>query len=153
MTTIATTSSATASSPTAVSAAPGAVAHRRLVRAACVVGAGLLNGAVFTVAHAAGVDFVITDPVEGAHPMAFTLPVIVVASMVFALLGWVSLALFERFTRRAARNWTALAVTVAALSMIPIGIELATPATRVMLGVIHALVLVALLPALRTTRR
>jgi hypothetical protein len=124
-------------------------AGRRLVRAGSVVAAGALNGLVFVAAKAAGTDFVITDPGQGAEPHAFAAAEIVVISMVFALLGWASLALFERFTGRAAQNWAVLAVAVTLLS---IGIEIATTGTRVMLGVVHALVLVALIPAWRTAR-
>jgi heme A synthase len=125
---------------------------RRLVRAGSVVAAGGLNGVVFLAAKAAGTAFVITDPVDGAEPHAFTVVDIALVSVVFALLGWAALALFERFSRRAARNWTMLAVAVTLLSMVPIGIEIATAGTRVMLAVIHTLVLVALIPALRTAR-
>jgi hypothetical protein len=66
------------------------------------------------------------------------------------LVGWVVLALLERFTRRARAIWSTLAVIVLALSFAPIWLVGATTGTRAALVVLHiavAAVLVPLMPS------
>lgn len=124
----------------------------RRVRATAVVGAVLANSVLYMGARALGTDFQITDPGQTeAHQ--FILSEIAGFTALFALLGWGSLALLERVTRRAKAVWTMLAGTVLVLSFVPIGIEQATPATKAMLTVIHIAVAVALVPMLRTAAR
>lgn len=120
-------------------------------RGTAVVAAIVANSAIFLGARALGTEFQITDPgATEAHQ--FIVPEIAVFTAFFALLGWGSLALLERVTRRAKVVWTTLAAAVLVLSYVPIGIEQATPATKAMLAVIHTVVAVALVPMLRTAR-
>ncbi|MBO2451300.1 hypothetical protein J4573_29700 [Actinomadura barringtoniae] len=141
--------SQTHAQPQTVPAARKAVRRARAKAAGVAVAA---NGAIYLAASALGVDFMLTDSAspEGHH---LILPEIAVFSLVFALLGWGSLALLERFTRHAKGIWTALAGTVLALSFAPIFLEQAGAATRVSLIVIHVVVAAALLPMLRHTAR
>jgi hypothetical protein len=125
------------------------VTPRRLFRAVTVGGAALSSAAVFAVAHAAGTDFTITDPGQGKVPHTFVAPEIAIVTLVIGLLGWATLALLERWTRRPHLIWTVLAASVLVLSYVPIGIEVATTSTRIMLAVIHTVVAVALVPLLR----
>ena len=121
----------------------------RRVRAKAVGVAVAASTALYLAASAAGVDFLIIDP--GSKQEAHHLIVLEIAafSLVFALLGWGSLAPLERVTRHARAVWGALAGAVLALSFVLIGIEQATASTRAVLAVIHIVVAVALLPLLR----
>ncbi|RZU73022.1 hypothetical protein EV384_1414 [Micromonospora kangleipakensis] len=125
-----------------------ATARRRRQRVLGVGAAVAANSLLYLAARAAGADFVLTDPgATEAHPLI--LPEIAVFSLVFALLGWGALALLERFTRHARIVWGVLAGTVLLASFVPIFIERATVDTRIMLGVLHVVVALALLPMLR----
>lgn len=121
---------------------------RRRQRAQAVGVAVVASGVLYLGARAAGTDFVLTDP-GATESHALILPEIVVFALVFALLGWGTLALLERVTRHGRTVWSALAGTVLAASFIPIFIERATVDTRVMLCLIHVAVALALLPMLR----
>jgi hypothetical protein len=124
-------------------------ATTRRPRATAVAIATVATSALYLAAHALGTDFKLTDPGKTeAHQLI--LPEIIVFTLLPALLGWGSLALLERFTRRAQTIWTALAVTVVALSMIPIGLEQATTSTKVMLFLIHLAVGAVLIPSFRS---
>ncbi|WP_067472556.1 DUF6069 family protein [Actinomadura hibisca] len=136
----------------ALSVRPRPAVSTRRLRATMVGLAPVLNGAVYLAASTLGVDFDLTAP-GAAEPYHFTLPVIVVASLLFALLGWAALALLERWTRHAVTIWSVLAATVTVLSMVPIGIEDGTWATRISLALTHVVVAAALLPTLRASSR
>jgi uncharacterized membrane protein len=123
--------------------------RRRLGRAATVVGAAVVTTAVFLAARAAGADFTITDPGEGKVPHTFVAAEIATVTVVFGLLGWLTLAALERWSRRAHRIWVTLALVVVLLSLVPIWIERATTETRLGLAVVHIVVGLALLPLLR----
>jgi hypothetical protein len=99
---------------------------------------------------ATGVDFVLSDDMGTA---AISLPVTAVATAIFGLLGWGTLALLERFTRRARAIWTGLAVAITALSIVPIFLEHATTGTRIGLTVLHLAVAAVLVPVFRATAR
>ncbi|MFC0507795.1 DUF6069 family protein [Micromonospora costi] len=126
----------------------GATTRRRRQRALGVATAVVATSVIYLVARAAGTDFTLTDPgATRSHPLI--LPEIAAFSLVFALLGWGSLALLERFTARARVVWSGLAGTVLLASFIPVFLERATVDTRVMLCVLHVVVALALLPMLR----
>jgi hypothetical protein len=120
---------------------------RRRARAVATGAATLLPAAVWLVAHALGAGFVLTDS-QGTATIG--LPVVLAFSLLFALLGWGSLALMERRIARAATWWTALAVTVALLSLVPVFVEQATGGTKAALALIHLAVAVA--PAVSAQR-
>jgi hypothetical protein len=133
-------------------AARSATAPRqvRRFRLLAVGAAVIANSVLYLVAHALGTDFVLTDP---GNPVPHPLIVAEIAgiTLVFSLLGWGTLALLERFTRRARVIWGVLATVVLALSFVPLGIEHATVDTKIMLGVFHLVVAAALFPMLRRT--
>ncbi|MEV4809791.1 DUF6069 family protein [Micromonospora avicenniae] len=140
-------------SPIAVRTRPAtrtvsATTRRRRQRALGVGGAVVANSLLYLAGRAAGTDFTLTDP-GATQSHQLILPEIAAFSLVFALLGWGSLALLERFTRHARTVWSALAGVVLLASFVPVFIEQATVDTRVMLCVLHAVVAAALLPMLR----
>ncbi|MBF9129788.1 hypothetical protein I0C86_12575 [Plantactinospora sp. S1510] len=122
----------------------------RRFRLLAVGAAVLANATLYSVAHAVGTDFVLTAP-NNPVPHPLILAEIVGITLVFSLLGWGTLALLERFTRRARVIWGSLATALLALSFVPLGIELATVDTKVMLGLMHLVVAAALFPMLRQT--
>ena len=138
---------------TAATSSPGtarsAAAQRRIARGTAVVGAMALNAVLWGIASLLGADFVLTDSTGTG---AVTLPVAVIFTAIFGLLGWGTLALLERFTARAVAIWTGLAVAVALLSIVPIFLEGASTATRVALTVLHLAVAAVLVPVFRRTR-
>jgi Family of unknown function (DUF6069) len=119
-------------------------AGTRRIRAAAVGAAVLANAALYLAGRALNVSFELTDPgATTAHQLI--LPEIVAFTALFALLGWGSLALLERFTRHARTVWTGLAGAVLLLSFVPIFIEQADAATRAALVIIHLTVAAALI--------
>ena len=127
-----------------------APATRRLFRAGSVVAASAGASAAWLLASAAGVDFLLSD-VTGS--VTISLPITIVFSLVFGLLGWAALAGFERFTRRPRASWTVAAVTVLVLSYVPIFLEDATVGTKIGLVLVHSAVAAVLVPALRRNAR
>lgn len=132
----------------AVATDEATVRTRRRARAVAVGAATLLPTAVWLPAYALGVRFVLTDSQGTA---TISLPIVLAFSLLFGLLGWASLALLERLTRRAPTWWTTLAAAVAALSLIPVLAEDATGGTKAALILIHLTVAAALIPLLRRT--
>jgi hypothetical protein len=125
-------------------------ARRRLRRGGAVLGAVAANGVLWSVGAAFGVDYRLSDSAGSA---IIALPVALIATALFALLGWGALAVLERVSRRAQAIWTGLAVGVAALSEVPIFLEQATTGTRVALFILHAAVAAVLIPTFRASRR
>ena len=107
---------------------------------------------IYLVASGAGVPFELTDPGK-TQPVHLTLVTIAGVAAFFALAGWAALALLERYSRRASRIWSMLAGAVLLLSYVPIGIEHATPATKITLALIHTTVAATLVLMLRRTIR
>ncbi|PZG02440.1 DUF6069 family protein [Micromonospora deserti] len=125
-----------------------AAGRRRRQRARWVGAAVAANSLLYLVARAAGTDFTLTEPdAMRSHPLI--LPEIAIFSLVFALLGWGTLALLERYIRHARVVWSVLAGAVLLASFVPVFIEQATVDTRIMLCVLHVVVALALLPMLR----
>ena len=135
-----TTTSATLATP-ATTGAP----DRRL-RAGAVGGALLATSAVWLVGHVLGVTFQVA---AGGPPQTFTLPFLAGFTLQVALAGWVTLAILERYTRHALRIWTALGVTVLALSFAPIALAGASAPTKAALSLIHLSVAGVLLVTMR----
>jgi hypothetical protein len=130
-------------------ASAGTTTRRWISRAATVVGAVALTTVSFLIARAAGADFTITDPAENAVPYTFQPADIAVVTTFISVLGWVTLAALERWTRQPRKIWSILAVIVVLLSFVPIWVERATTETRIGLVVVHLAVAVGLLPLLR----
>lgn len=130
--------------------APSTARDRRLRRATAVVGTAAVNAVLWAVGAGLGVDYVLSDSMGTA---VISLPVAVIATSVFALLGWGTLALLERFTRHGMAIWTVLAVVVALLSVVPVFLEEATAGTHAALTVLHLAVAAVLVPLVRRTHR
>jgi heme A synthase len=121
---------------------------RRQARAVSVAAAVICASAIYLVAAAAGVDFKLTSP-GGSSSGHLTLAIIAEFTLFCSGLGWATLAILERRIRRAHAVWGTLAAAVLLLSYVPIGIEQASTATRIMLVLIHTSVAAALFPMLR----
>lgn len=134
------TTSATLATPATISAP-----DRRL-RAGAVGGALLATGAVWLAGHALGVTFQVAT---GGPPQTFTLPFLLGFTLQVALAGWVTLAILERYTRHAMGIWTALGVSVLALSFAPIALAGASAPTKAALSLIHLSVAGVLLVTMR----
>jgi hypothetical protein len=124
------------------------VSARRPVRAIAVGGAVLAASLLWLVARALGVTFRV-DPHHGHPPQVLSLPLIIGFALFFCLLGWASLALLERLTRRAKAIWTALGVVVLLLSFVPIISVSASAGTRAALSLIHCSIAAVLIPSMR----
>jgi hypothetical protein len=138
----------TTATTTQTTASAGTAWGVRRTRAAAVAAAVAATAVLYLLAAAAGVDFVLSDPGSGetsrltvARAAGFTLQV--------SLVGWVAMALLERFTRHARTIWAVLAGAVLVLSFVPVGYFQATASTRVTLAALHVVVAAALLPMLR----
>jgi len=121
-------------------------APNRRLRAGAVGGALLATGAVSLAGHALGVTFQVAT---GGPPQTFTLPFLLGFTLQIALAGWVALAILEHYTRHALRIWTALGVTVLAVSFAPIALAGASAPTKAALSLIHLSVAGVLLVAMR----
>jgi len=126
--------------------------HRRLGRLGTVAGAALITTGGFLILRAAGADFTITDPGQGKPPHTFVAPEIAMVTVFFGVLGWLTLAGLERWTRRPRKIWGSTALVVVLLSLVPIWIEVATTQTRFSLAVVHIVVGLTLVPLLRFGR-
>lgn len=133
-------------STTLARTAPG---PRRRARGLAVVGAVLAAAAVWVVAVVLlGVGLTAST---GGSSQEVGLIAVVGASLLACLVGWGLLAVLERFTRRAALVWTAVAVVVVLVSMLgPLtsGAGAAGTAVFVLLHLVPAVVLV---PVMRRT--
>ncbi|MCI4066649.1 DUF6069 family protein [Micromonospora sp. R77] len=117
-------------------------------RALGVAAAVLACVLIWVLGRIAGVDYTVTNP--GQPAMDVGVGSVVIFSLVASLVGWAALIALERFTSRATAIWTALAVVVALLSLLPLAGSEADGSTKLTLGAMHlavAAVLIALLPA------
>ena len=122
------------------------IVTRRLVRATSVVAAAAGASAVWLLVSATGTDFLLSD---STGSVTISLPITIIFSLIFGVLGWAALAVAERFVRRPQAVWTRLAVAVWALSLVPIFLEDATAGTKIGLLLVHTAVAAVLIPALR----
>ena len=134
----------TTSAPPATPATTGAPDGR--LRVGAVGGALLATSAVWLAGHALGVIFQVAT---GGPPQTFTLPFLLGFTLQIALAGWVTLAILEHYTRHALGIWTALGVTVLALSFAPISLAGASAPTKAALSLIHLSVAGVLLVTMR----
>lgn len=122
-----------------------AVRRRRGLTVAGATAAAVL---LWIVAAATGVDF---EVAAMGPPMTVSLPLVVAAALFASLAGWGVLALLERRTSRARQIWTALAVAVLLISLVPLPTAEAPAATRVCLALMHISVGAVLIPGLRAS--
>ncbi|WP_026411315.1 DUF6069 family protein [Actinomadura oligospora] len=121
---------------------------RRRTRAAAVGVAVLATSALWLIAHLLGAHLRV-DQHNGQGPQTIGLPLVAGVTLVISMLGWGTLALMERFLRRAVAAWSVLAVVVLALSFAPMLFAEASLGTKTTLSLIHLTVAAILIPTLR----
>ncbi|MFI7274027.1 DUF6069 family protein [Streptomyces sp. NPDC049879] len=128
---------------------PGRTATRGLAVAGAVVAAALVQLVGDPVL---GVDLVFTQGDQ--EPRDLDTAAFVLFAAVAALLAWALLALLERFAPARARTvWTATAVVVLVLSMLPVLNVEATGGAKAVLALAHVAVAAVLIPPLRRTAK
>ena len=108
-------------------------------------GAVLSTAALWIIARIFDIDLRV-DPRNGQPPNEIALPFAAAMALVVALLGWGTRALLGRFTRHAARVWTAVAGVVLVVSFLPILAVEATGGTKAVLALMHLAVAACLIP-------
>jgi hypothetical protein len=131
-----------------LTAPPAIHAANRRLRACGVAGTLLATGTLWLAGHALGVTFKVAAHSGGA-PQTFSPAFLLGFTLQIALAGWATLAILEHYTRRAVRIWTALGVTVLALSFVPIAVAGANAGTKTALCLIHIIVGSILLSTMR----
>jgi hypothetical protein len=116
-----------------------------------VGGAVLSTAALWIIARILGIDLRV-DPRNGQPPGEIALPFAAAMALVVALLGWGTRALLGRFTRHAARVWTAVAGVVLVVSFLPILAVGATGGTKAILALMHLAVAACLVPVFGRSR-
>lgn len=123
--------------------------HTRLI----VVGAALVAVAVaWTLARVA------LGPLEApqlgeTEPTAVTLPIVLLMTLQFVVIGWLALAAAERWAPRVARFWQPVAWVLVALSLLPlVNPAIETPA-KLGLGLLHLVVAAVVIPGLARAGR
>ncbi|WP_435207643.1 DUF6069 family protein [Micromonospora sp. bgisy143] len=106
-------------------------------RAVAVVVAVLAAVAVWSIATLSGAQLTVD---QGAGPQDVTVLAVVLNAAIAALLGWGLLAVLERFSARARRIWTGIALTVLVLSLVPASLVGASAGTRAALVLMHLVV-------------
>ncbi|MEV6693746.1 DUF6069 family protein [Micromonospora sp. NPDC051196] len=133
------------SSTTAPSVSTSASLRRRSLGVLAAVAACV---AIWLLGALGGADYAVRSP--GQPELVVNLVPVVVVSLGAALLGWMALALLERFTgQRATTIWFSLVMAATLLSFAPLLQVDATPGAKIALGAMHLAVpavLVAQLP-------
>jgi hypothetical protein len=123
----------------------------RVRRLGAVLVAALANGVVWLVADAAGVDFAVEPPGQGA--IRVDLVAAIVVTLLTGIVAWGLLALLERVTRRGYAIWFVIAVLVFLVFLIPPISSDATTGTTAALLTMHTVEAVVLAVGFRTARR
>ena len=122
----------------------------RRARALAVTGAVAAALAIWAVGEPLlGHDLVVQQ--EGQQPRDLGAAAIGVFALAPSLLGWALLAALERVTPLAARIWTAAAMTLLAVSFLPIISVQASGGSKVVLALTHVAVGAALIPVFHRT--
>jgi hypothetical protein len=129
---------------------PGTPTRRRTLRATAMLIAAAATSVVWLLAHAAGASFTL---MASGKTLTIGLPAVIGFTLWFSGLGWITLALLERYSGSAAKTWTRLAAGVLLLSLVPIFAEHASAGTRTALLLIHLTVAAVLIPVFRHTAK
>ncbi|MFE2727643.1 DUF6069 family protein [Kitasatospora sp. NPDC059327] len=123
----------------------GSARRTRLI----AVGGGVLAATlIWVVARVLDVDLTVEQG-GGKDPMHVNAGFVIGFALVFALLGWAALALFERFTAKPATGWTILSVVVLLLSLgMPLSADTSSGA-KTMLALMHVALGAVLIPLMR----
>jgi hypothetical protein len=128
----------------------GTTTRRRRIRVTAMLAATATASAIWLLSHAAGADFTMR---ASGQSITIGLADVIGLTLVFAGLGWAALALLERYSHSAAKNWARLAGGALLLSFVPVFAEHATAGTRTALVLIHLTVAAVLISALRYTTK
>ncbi|MFI7361030.1 DUF6069 family protein [Streptomyces sp. NPDC050149] len=120
-------------------------APRRATALGC---ATLATGLLWLAAQALDVDLRVEQG-AGKPPMDVSLPAVIGFTLLSSLLGWGALFLLEKRARRARTIWTALAITVLLVSLVPVFAAEATLGAKTVLSLMHVTVAAVLIPMLR----
>ncbi|MEV4115804.1 DUF6069 family protein [Nonomuraea sp. NPDC049695] len=137
---------------TTLSKTPQSVTPNTSTRRARALGVGaavLSTTLLWLAALAVNIDLRVDPPGDGQPAMIVGLPVTIGSTLVLALIGWGTLAVLERFVRRAGTIWTGLAIAALMLSFVPILSVEATAGTKTVLSLMHLAVAAILIPTLR----
>jgi len=109
------------------------VRKRRRTRGLAIVAAAAATFTVWTIAHQiAGADLVVDT---GSGETTVTAGAVLLVTVAVGLAAWGALALVERFTRRAATVWSAIAAAVLLISLLgPIGSAAGAGATAALVA-------------------
>ncbi len=118
-------------------------------RAAAVAGAVVAPVLIWVAATLLGVDLAVRQ--GSPTPVPVGLVAVVGASLLASLVGWGLLALLERWTARAARWWTTVAVVVLVLSLSGPLTGAVDLTSGIVLALMHVAVAAVLVPVLRGT--
>ena len=127
-----------------------AVAHRWRLGAVAVLTVTAVNTLLYAATRAAGIEFKLAEPGKEAHQLVIW--EVLGATLAFALIGWGTLALLERVTRRGRVIWAVVAALVLLVSYGPVLAVEASTGTKVLLSIFHFTVAAALFPLLRAPR-
>lgn len=122
-------------------------------------------GTVFVAIAAAAAGWTIGVPLFGVEPtvglghrlppMTIGLGPVIATTLAVSLAGWTSLSALEHLTTKARTGWTAIAITILVVSLVPVIAADADGATKLTLAMLHvvvAAVLIAGLPRRRSPR-
>lgn len=127
--------------------ARGTTGRRRTRRILGVVLAAVAPLIVYVIARAAGVHPQTPGRSGGVQDLGAV--AVVSTALVVGLVGWLVLALLERFSARGTRVWTVLAVVVFVLSLgAPLFLPGPSGSQRLTLALMHVCVAATLIPAL-----
>lgn len=140
--------------PTTLTTDPTATSTRRRTRAVAAAAAVLAPVLIWLVAVPfAGAELAVPGQTAGTT-MEIGLGPVLFLSILAVAAGWGLLAVLERFLSRARTAWLAIAVVVLLLSFAPLFSGALSGTTRLVLGLMHLAVGLALIPPLvRTSPR
>ena len=114
----------------------GSGARRRIRRVVTVVTAASATGLGWAAGRLAHIDYLLQTPLGARH---ITVVMVIAATAIAGLAGWVVSNLLERHASDAVRAWITLTVVVLTLSILPILVLRASTDTRLALTALHCL--------------
>ena len=120
-------------------------ARRRVTREIVIVVAAVVTGLAWVVGRLAGVDYIAQTPLGTGQ---VSLGLTVIATVLAGLAGWGVIGLLERYSTSAQAIWTALALVVLALSIVPVFATPSDLASRLTLSALHCVAATILIPGL-----
>jgi Family of unknown function (DUF6069) len=125
------------------------VVRSRSGRVVTIAIAAAATGLVWLLGRLAHVDYIVDTP---AGTREINLALTIVATVAAGIVGWIVIALLERYTSNARAVWVALGLVVVVLSIVPVFRTTANPGTQLMLSALHCVAAAVLIPALPRRR-